>query len=145
VKREVRCRACGAVIGCYPLWARLLRRAPRACAFADPAREDACIERWRTGPGLRARNQRGEAEPIGVIGALGIAFVVLRLCGVIDWSWWLVTLPFWGGLALIVAVLALGALGIGVWGAVAAALSPLRRRSDAKRRHEWENRPRWDR
>lgn len=27
---------------------------------------------------------------------LGVAFVVLKLCGVIDWSWWLVTLPFWG-------------------------------------------------
>ena len=31
---------------------------------------------------------------------LGIAFVILRLCNVITWSWWLVTLPFWGGLAL---------------------------------------------
>jgi len=29
---------------------------------------------------------------------LGIAFVILRLCNVITWSWWLVTLPFWGGL-----------------------------------------------
>jgi len=37
---------------------------------------------------------------IGVIGLLGIVFVVLKLCGVINWSWWLVTLPFWGGLAL---------------------------------------------
>lgn len=30
-----------------------------------------------------------------LLGLLGIAFVVLKLCGVIDWSWWLVTLPFW--------------------------------------------------
>lgn len=33
---------------------------------------------------------------MGVLEMLGVAFVVLKLCKVIDWSWWLVTLPFWG-------------------------------------------------
>jgi hypothetical protein len=42
---------------------------------------------------------------IGVLGLLGVAFVVLKLTHVIDWSWWLVTLPFWGGIALIAVVL----------------------------------------
>jgi hypothetical protein len=37
---------------------------------------------------------------IGVFGLLGVAFVVLKLVGIINWSWWLVTLPFWGGLAI---------------------------------------------
>lgn len=37
-------------------------------------------------------------------GLLGVVFVTLKLCGVIDWSWWLVTLPFWGGFAVLVAV-----------------------------------------
>ena len=32
---------------------------------------------------------------------LGVVFVVLKLCHVIDWSWWWVTAPFWGPLALI--------------------------------------------
>jgi hypothetical protein len=32
---------------------------------------------------------------------LGIAFIVLKLCKVINWSWWWVTLPLWGGLVLI--------------------------------------------
>lgn len=36
---------------------------------------------------------------------LGIAFVVLKLCKVIDWSWWLVTLPFWIPFALALVVL----------------------------------------
>ena len=27
---------------------------------------------------------------------LGIAFVVLKLTEVIDWSWWWVLAPFWG-------------------------------------------------
>ncbi len=29
------------------------------------------------------------------LGMLGVAFVVLKLCGVIDWPWLLVLLPFW--------------------------------------------------
>lgn len=32
----------------------------------------------------------------GILGFLGIAFVILKLTNVIDWSWWWVTLPFWG-------------------------------------------------
>jgi hypothetical protein len=39
---------------------------------------------------------------IGVLGLLGVAFVILKLIGKIDWSWWLVTLPFWGGAALVI-------------------------------------------
>lgn len=31
---------------------------------------------------------------IGVVGALGVAFVVLKLTGFINWSWWWVTAPF---------------------------------------------------
>lgn len=43
---------------------------------------------------------------ISVVGLLGVAFVVLKLCGVIDWSWWWVTAPFWGGFALVAAIVA---------------------------------------
>ena len=39
---------------------------------------------------------------IGVFGLLGIVFVVLKLMGYIAWSWWWVTLPFWGGFALFI-------------------------------------------
>jgi hypothetical protein len=41
---------------------------------------------------------------IGVGGLLGILFVALKLCGVIDWSWWWVTAPFWIPVAIIAAV-----------------------------------------
>lgn len=44
---------------------------------------------------------------VGVFGLLGILFVGLKLCDVIDWSWWLVTLPFWGGTALFLAIILL--------------------------------------
>ena len=39
-----------------------------------------------------------------VFGLLGVAFVVLKLTGVINWSWWYVTMPFWGPFALVLAV-----------------------------------------
>ena len=38
----------------------------------------------------------------GIIGLLGVAFVVLKLVGVIDWSLWLVTLPFYGPIILLI-------------------------------------------
>jgi hypothetical protein len=40
---------------------------------------------------------------------LGTAFVVLKLCTVITWSWWWVTLPFWlaPAIMLLIAVFAL--------------------------------------
>ena len=47
---------------------------------------------------------------IGVLGLLGVLFVGLKLTGHSDWSWWLVTLPFWGGLALALVVLLICAL-----------------------------------
>lgn len=34
---------------------------------------------------------------MSVIGLLGVCFVVMKILGLIDWSWWLVTAPFWGG------------------------------------------------
>ena len=39
---------------------------------------------------------------IGVLGLLGVVFVTLKLCGVINWSWWWVTAPFWGVLAIVI-------------------------------------------
>ena len=44
---------------------------------------------------------------VGVLGLLGVAFVVLKLCKVINWSWWWVTAPFWipVGVAVLLIVL----------------------------------------
>jgi len=36
--------------------------------------------------------------------ALFLIFLVLKLCGIITWSWWLVTMPLWIGFALFVLV-----------------------------------------
>lgn len=42
---------------------------------------------------------------IGLPTALFIVFLVLKLTGVIAWSWWWVTAPLWIGLALAILVL----------------------------------------
>jgi phosphoglycerol transferase MdoB-like AlkP superfamily enzyme len=60
--------------------------------------------------------QKGETQTvqgggIGVLGLLGVAFVVLKLTHVIDWSWWWVTAPFWGGFVLVIGLLVIGLLG----------------------------------
>jgi len=49
---------------------------------------------------------------IGVLGLLGVLFVGLKLGGVIDWSWWYVTMPFWIGFAILAAIL--GVIGV-IW------------------------------
>lgn len=36
----------------------------------------------------------------GFFGLLGLAFIILKLCNVITWSWWWVLLPIWGQIAL---------------------------------------------
>ncbi|EKN6090349.1 transmembrane Fragile-X-F protein [Yersinia enterocolitica] len=38
--------------------------------------------------------------------ALGLIFITLKLMGYIAWSWWWVTAPFWGGLALWLVIIA---------------------------------------
>jgi hypothetical protein len=53
----------------------------------------------------------------GILGAVGVVLVILKLAGVAPvaaWSWWLVTLPFWFWPALFVAIFAAFLLGAGV-------------------------------
>lgn len=41
---------------------------------------------------------------ISIVGLLGILFVGLKLTGYIDWSWWWVLLPFYGGIVVVLGV-----------------------------------------
>jgi hypothetical protein len=41
---------------------------------------------------------------VDAIEVLGIVFVVLKLTGKVRWSWWWVTAPFWGPVALVLTV-----------------------------------------
>ena len=42
---------------------------------------------------------------IGVLVLLGVAFVVLKLTGVISWSWWWITAPLLGWFASTTAII----------------------------------------
>ena len=49
-------------------------------------------------------DKKSSSSGVTVVGLLGVAFVVLKLCKVIDWSWLWVTAPFWGGLAILLVI-----------------------------------------
>jgi heme A synthase len=62
-------------------------------------------------------NSASSSINFGWLGLLGAVFVVLKLnpggyvdSGVESWSWWLVLLPFYGGLAFLLALAVLGGL-----------------------------------
>ena len=42
---------------------------------------------------------------IGITGLLQVAFIVLKLCKVINWSWWLVFMPAFVDLGAFVVIL----------------------------------------
>lgn len=48
---------------------------------------------------------------------LGVVFVTLKLCKVIDWSWWFVLMPFYLplGLFLVFALIVCSFVAIGLW------------------------------
>lgn len=46
------------------------------------------------------KNNKSSGSGIGLSGLLGVVFIVLKLCGVINWSWLWVLSPFWIGLVL---------------------------------------------
>lgn len=51
---------------------------------------------------------------IGFAGLLTIVFIVLKLLGKIDWSWWWVLSPIWISILIVVATVVIGAT-ILVW------------------------------
>lgn len=59
---------------------------------------------------MRSRNSSSGSSGIGTLGVLQVVFIVLKLCGLIDWSWWAVLIPLWIDLALIVLIIAVGVI-----------------------------------
>lgn len=54
-----------------------------------------------------SKSTSNKGSNVGFFGLLFITFLVLKLVGVISWSWWLVTLPLWGPLILVLPVFAI--------------------------------------
>jgi len=40
---------------------------------------------------------------ISAASLLGVALIILKLTGFIDWSWWYVTMPFWIGIPILLS------------------------------------------
>lgn len=74
-----------------------------------------------------SQSSSSSSSGVGVLGLLGVAFVVLKLVGVIDWSWWWVTAPFWGGFALVLFAIAVFCAVSLLWPRRAASVHQLRR------------------
>lgn len=55
---------------------------------------------------------------VGFLGLLAIVFITLKLIGTITWSWWAVTAPLWGGVALAFGILLLWFMGLIIEGVV---------------------------
>lgn len=55
-----------------------------------------------------SENSSSSSSGIGFYGLLQIAFIVLKLCNVIQWSWWDVLMPTWVVLVIVIIVLAIG-------------------------------------
>lgn len=54
---------------------------------------------------MEKRNNQTAGGGIGCSGVLFLIFLVLKLTGLISWSWWWVTSPLWIGFALVVLAL----------------------------------------
>jgi hypothetical protein len=48
-----------------------------------------------------ANSNSSSSGGVGFFGLMFLIFMTLKLTGFIDWSWWWVTAPLWGGFALI--------------------------------------------
>lgn len=59
---------------------------------------------------------------------LFIVFLVLKLTNVIAWSWWWVTAPLWGGLAIFLAIMTV----IGIIAAIVSAFETKEQRAARK-------------
>jgi hypothetical protein len=64
---------------------------------------------------------------IGFLGLLTIVFVTLKLLGKIDWSWWLVLLPLYGPVVILLGI-------AGAFFGVAGILNVVDKKQAAKRR-----------
>lgn len=53
-----------------------------------------------------SKSTSSSSSGVSILGLLGVLFVGLKLTGFINWSWWWVTAPFWGGLAVVALIFA---------------------------------------
>lgn len=51
-------------------------------------------------------NSSAKSGGVSVLGVIQIVFVILKLVGVISWSWWAVLIPLWITIGLVLIIVA---------------------------------------
>lgn len=52
-----------------------------------------------------SKSTKTTATGVSLLGVLQIIFIVLKVCGLIDWSWWVVFIPVWIDLSVVAVFL----------------------------------------
>ena len=59
---------------------------------------------------MSKNNNSGTRSGVSFMSLLQLTFIILKLCNVITWSWWLVLIPIWVEL-----VLCIGLIAFAIW------------------------------
>lgn len=51
------------------------------------------------------KNSTASSGGVGFFGLMFLILMTLKLTNYIDWSWWWVTAPLWGGFAIILLII----------------------------------------
>ena len=65
--------------------------------------------------GFKEGINQGLSTGMGPFSLLGVAFIIMKLAGVgavASWSWWWVTMPFWGPTVIILALILLTVISV---------------------------------
>lgn len=76
-------------------------------------------------------NNTASGGGVGIFGLLGVAFIVLKLVGVIAWPWLWVLAPIWAPLALL-------GIGLVIFAAISGVLVLSDKRAKKVRTRGWE-------
>lgn len=52
-----------------------------------------------------SKESNSSSGGISLLGLIFVVFLTLKLVGVINWSWWWITVPLWGGFVIVIALI----------------------------------------
>lgn len=61
-----------------------------------------------------ANTSSNNSGGVGICGVMFIVFLVLKLVGTIDWSWWWITSPLWIPFGVLLIVMGLIGIAAGI-------------------------------
>ena len=59
---------------------------------------------------MNGKNKTASSGGLGIVGVAQIVFIILKLCKLVDWPWWIVLSPTWGSIALAILCFAIAGL-----------------------------------